>query len=277
MSAIDRSAAVKFALTIRRDALKMALGAGALGSHIAPALSCAEIFAVLYGHVLNVDPSRPDAPDRDRLLISKAHCVLALYSALSQRGFIPRDELDTFERPGTRLAGHPAADLSIGIEWSGGSLGQAMSVAVGMAIDAERRGRAHRVYVLLGDGELDEGSNWEAFMSAAHFGLGNITAIIDRNLLQYDGTTEQIMGLEDLGAKFRAFGWETREADGHDVEALADAIADPPRGRPLVVIARTIKGRGVSFMEGVREWHHSRLTKEQYDAAMAELDAAEAR
>lgn len=266
------SNAASMAATIRRDALRMALSSGNLGAHIAPALSCAEIFGVLYSCVLRYDVERPAMPERDRFLISKAHCVLALYSALSQIGLIGREMLDTFEKNGSPLAGHPTANIDMGIEYSGGSLGQAMSVAVGMALDAKQSGRSHRVFVLLGDGELNEGANWEAFMSASHFGLADLTAIVDKNRLQYDGPTEEIMALGDLESKFRSFGWDVVTVDGHDVAALADALSRRDSTAPYVVIADTIKGKGVSFMEGVREWHHSRITLEQYEAAMAELD-----
>lgn len=257
---------------MRLRALKMALGAGNNGAHLGPAMSCMEIFAVLYGSVLRFDVATPDWAQRDRLMVGKAHCVLAYYTALCEAGFIKEDELYTFEKNGTCLAGHPAADLAKGIEYSGGSLGQALPVAVGMAIDAKQRGCDHKVYVLLGDGECDEGSNWEAFMAAAHYRLDNLVVILDKNRLQYDGPTDEIMDLGAFDAKMRSFGWRVTEADGHDFGQLLDAFAVQPTDQPHIIIANTVKGKGVSFMENVREWHHSRLTPQQYDIAVAEVE-----
>jgi transketolase len=237
-------------------------------------MSAMEIMAVLYGRVLRLDKNNPTWPERDRFIASKAHCVLAHYAALAEAGFISREELATFEKNGTRLAGHPAINLALGLEYSGGSLGLAIGVAVGLALDAKRKGRGHRVFVLLGDGELDEGSNWEGFMAAAHFKLDNLVAVVDKNRLQYDGPTEDIMALGDLGAKMRAFGWQVAEVDGHDPGELAEALESRPEGRPLAVIANTVKGKGVSFMEDVRDWHHSSLSQAQYDQAAQEVREA---
>jgi transketolase len=249
----------------------MALGAGRTGAHLGPALSCIEILAVLYGHVLRLDIDNPSWSDRDRFIASKAHCVLAHYAALAEAGFIPRELLVTFEKRGSILACHPAMNAKLGLEYSGGSLGMAFGFAIGLALDASQKGRKHRVFVLLGDGELDEGSNWEGFMCASHLHLNNLVAVIDRNQLQYDGLTEEIMSLDNLSAKTRAFGWETIEINGHDLSQLLEALEARPIARPLAVIANTIKGKGVSFMENVKEWHHSVLSQTQFDQAVKEI------
>ena len=256
---------------MRINALNMALGAGHNGAHLGPAMSCMEIFAVLYGEILRYNCKKPEWEERDRLLISKAHCVLAYYTVLAEAGFIGNDELLTFEKNGTSFAGHPAMDISHGIEYSGGSLGMALSVGVGMALDAKYVGRNHKIYVLLGDGECDEGSNWEAFLAASHFNLDNLVVIIDKNKLQYDGTTDEIMRLGNLGNKLEAFDWQVTEIDGHNIASLLEAFTSDCQGKPYAIIANTIKGKGVSFMENVREWHHSTLSQAQYDSAVAEV------
>lgn len=261
----------QMAAKMRLAALDMALGAGRNGAHLGPALSAMEIMAVLYGSVLRLDKNNPAWVERDRFIASKAHCVLAHYTALAEAGFISQEELATFEKNGTRLAGHPAMNLDLGLEYSGGSLGMALGVAIGMAWEARRKGRSHRVFVLLGDGELNEGSNWEGFMAAAHFKLDNLVAIVDKNQLQYDGPTEEIMALGDLTAKLAAFGWRVAPVDGHDPAALLEVFESQPDGRPLAVVADTVKGYGISFMENMREWHHGVLTQAQYDQAVAEI------
>ncbi|MEA5136737.1 MAG: transketolase [Candidatus Fimivivens sp.] len=261
----------QLAKQMRLDALDMALGAGNNGAHLGPAFSCMEILAVLYGAVMKYNLSDKQWVERDRFIASKAHCVLAHYTALAGCGFFSRKQLETFEKNGTSLAGHPAFDLDLGIEYSGGSLGQALPVGIGMAIDAKQKARSNRVFILLGDGECDEGSNWEAFLAAPHFKLGNLTAIIDKNKLQYDGTTDEIMNLGDMKKKLEVFGWYVTEIDGHDISQLLDAFEDNKVDVPHMIIANTVKGKGVSFMENVREWHHSRLTKEQYDIAISEV------
>jgi transketolase len=256
---------------MRLNALDMALGAGRNGAHLGSAMSCMEIFAVLYGDVLRYDCQNPEWKDRDRMLVSKAHCVLAYYTALAEAGFIKKDELLTFEKNETSLAGHPAMDINRGIEYSGGSLGMAFPVGVGMAIDAKQSGRNHKVYVLLGDGECDEGSNWEAFLAASHFRLNNLVAIIDRNKLQSDGITNEIMNLGDIGKKLNAFDWQVAEIDGHNIESLLDAFSLNSIDKPYAIIANTVKGKGISFMENIREWHHSTLSQAQYDKAISEV------
>jgi transketolase len=263
----------EMAKRMRLNALKMALVAGNNGAHIGPALSCIEILAVLYGTVMRFDPYRPLWDERDRFIASKAHCVLAHYAALKEAGFLCDKDLETFEKNGSFLAGHPAVDLSRGLEYSGGSLGLALSVGIGMAIDADRHGRSNRVFILLGDGECDEGSNWEAFLAAPHFRLDNLTVIIDQNRLQYDGFTNDIMNLGNLQQKLTDFGWNVVTVDGHSIKELMNAFALHKAGMPQAIIAKTIKGKGVSFMEGRREWHHAKLSPEQYQLAVSEVRA----
>jgi transketolase len=264
---------------IRRYTMQMSLVAGPHGAHAGGALSMVEILSVLYLDVLRYDVKNPRWEQRDRFILSKGHGAPSLYAALCLAGFLEEKELSTFKANETRLYGHPSIDLSIGIEFSSGSLGQGLSLGVGTALALKLRGNdSSRVFVVLGDGECNEGSVWEAAMSAAHFGLPNLVAIVDRNGMQYDGFTEPVMNTGDLAAKWRSFGWIVREVDGHDVTALHDALTSPtggPAAAPLAIIARTIRGKGVSFMENARVWHHSRLTQAMYDQAMAELDASQ--
>jgi transketolase len=261
------------ALRMRRAAVEMAFAAGPLGAHVGPALSIMEITAVLYGAVMRLDPKNPAWPDRDRFLLSKGHGSMGLYTALAEAGFFPVEELKTFEVPESHLTGQPAMNLAKGIEISSGSLGLGLSVGIGMAVATRRAARPSRTYVLMGDGECNEGTVWEAAMAAAHLRLGNLIAIVDANGMQSDGPCTAVLDMGSHEEKWRSFGWETATVDGHDVGALYDAFAAPRSGtgKPLAVIARTVKGKGVSFMEQNNEWHHNRLTQAQYDAALAEL------
>ena len=231
-----------------------------------------EILVVLYTGILRVNPEDAENPDRDRFFISKAHGVLAYYTALEKRGYLSDDDLESFERDEGTLAGHPVRDLSRGIEYSGGSLGMAFSVGIGQALAAKHDGRPSHIYVLLGDGECDEGANWEAFLSAPNWKLNNLTVIIDANQLQYDGPTANVMNLSPLADKLRAFNWEVLEVDGHNVRELYEALSTPDSEKPRVIIAHTVKGKGVSFMEGVKEWHHSVLNDKNYEAALREFE-----
>lgn len=255
---------------IRLDALDMALASGNNGSHLGGSLSCVEILSVLYGEILRLNPEEPEWEERDRFLPSKNHCVLAHFPALAAKGFISREELLDFQKDGGRMTGYPK-NPDIGLEYSGGSLGMAISFGIGLALAFRDKKKSSRVYVLMGDGELNEGSVWEAFMAAAQYRLDNLIAIIDRNHLSYDGDTEQIMGVHPLEDKFTSFNWNAISCDGHDVEQLLRAFSQIKPGMPNVIIAETIKGKGVSFMENHPEWHHSRITKEQYEKARAEL------
>lgn len=256
---------------MRLKSIEMTYKVGPLGAHIGPALSAIEVLACLYGDVMKLGK---DGTPADLFIPSKAHCVLAYYSALAFSGFFPPEELDTFEVNGSDLPGHPVKNERKGISFSGGSLGMGPSVGVGVALAWRRKGIDRNVFVLVGDGELDEGSVWEAFMSAAHYKLDNYVIIVDENKLQYDGTTEQVMSLGNLQHKLESFGFDVYKVNGHDVAALHPILVAAARsrnGKPQAIIADTIKGKGVSFMEGRKEWHHSRLTKEQYEQALAEL------
>jgi len=255
---------------MRRDALKMALAAG--NAHLGGGLSLIEIMAVLYLGIMRYDLANPNMEERDRLIFSKGHGVLALYTALNQAGFVSNEDLLTFKSNHTYLSGHPSMNSEKGIEFSSGSLGQGLSLAVGCSLAMKRKkNEISRVFVILGDGECDEGSIWEAAASASHFGLSNIVTIIDENGLQYDGKTEEVLSMESLTKKWESFGWSTIDVDGHNVSALYDALT-ASSDKPLAVIAHTVKGKGVSFMENNPLWHHARFTREQYDMAMAELE-----
>lgn len=262
----------EFARELRVCVLKVIRGAG-LG-HIGGDYSAADTLATLFGGVLRIDPANPQWPERDRFILSKGHCSAALYSVLALSGFIPPEQLDTFAKPLSALNGHPNRNKVPGVETNTGPLGHGLPVAVGCATAAKLAGAPWRTFVVLGDGELQEGSNWEAIMFAGHRGLSNLTAVVDRNLLQQGARTEDTNRLEPLADKWRAFGWEVREVDGHDYNALYEAFTAEHDNRPRCVIAKTIKGRGVSFMEDGVEWHHKVPSAEQYERAIKELGAA---
>lgn len=238
----------------RADAITMIHRAG--GGHTGGALSCLDILSVLYYDVLRVRPGDPSWPDRDRFLLSKGHSVEGYWALLADRGFFPKEELRTFSQPGSRLIGHPSNKVP-GVELCTGALGHGLAAGVGMALGAKRLSKNCRAFVLMGDGELAEGSVWEAAMAGAHYGLDNLFAIIDRNGLQISGPTEEVMAHGDLAAKWRAFGWEVTEADGHDVEGLMQYFHNAKQeGSPHCLIARTVKGKGLPFAENQAEWHH---------------------
>lgn len=257
------------ALRIRRRIVDMA--ASPEGAHIGGALSAADILTVLYCDVLRLRPDEPDWPGRDHFLLSKGHAAAGLYAALAERGLLPEAEIATYARTGSRLGGHPTRAVP-GVEFPTGSLGHGLSLGVGLALAARRDGRDNRTFVLMGDGELQEGSVWEAATSAAFLGLDNLVAVVDRNRLQISGSTEHRTGLAQLPARWAAFGWETAEVDGHDLAALAVRLRTPPAGgRPLVVIADTVKGRGVSFLENRKKAHYASLNPRLHRRALAEL------
>jgi transketolase len=262
-----------WACRMRKNVLAMGLRAGKLRAHLAPALSIVDICAVLYGKVMNVDAGNPFWLERDRFLLSKGHGSLALYTALAEAGFLTAKDLELFELPEGILPAHPAMRIGNGIEISSGSLGLGLSVGIGISLAGRKAGRSYRTFVLMGDGESNEGTVWEAAMAASHFKLDSLTAIIDSNGLQSDGSCSTIMDMNSHEAKWRSFGWETRCVDGHDVAALYEAFTAPRTepGRPLAIIASTVKGKGVSFMESNNEWHHNWLTQDKYDAALQEL------
>ncbi|MGK9168417.1 transketolase [Inquilinus limosus] len=257
------------AAEIRASVLRM-IGQAGLG-HVGGDLSVTDILATLFFGVLDLDPADPARPDRDRLILSKGHCAAALYSTLALRGFIPADLLGSFMAPLSVLNGHPNRRKVPGVEANTGPLGHGLPIGVGCAVAARLAGAPWRTFVVLGDGELQEGSNWEAAMSAGHRGLDNLTAIVDRNRLQQGARTEDTNRLEPLADKWRAFGWEVVELDGHDHAALWSAFTAAPAGKPRCVIARTIKGKGVSFMEDRVEWHHKVPTPAQIEQALAEV------
>ena len=265
--------AVALAKRIREHVLRMTYRARS--SHVGSCLSIAELLAVLYGEWLDVDPRRADDPHRDRFVLSKGHAAAALYAVLAERGFAPVDSLGTFYADGSPLIGHVSHTAMPGIEVSTGSLGHGLAIASGMALTAKRDGRRSRSVVLLSDGECDEGSIWEAALFAGHHRLDNLVAIVDFNGIQSLGTVNDVLRLEPFADKWRAFGWSTREIDGHDCAAIRKALAEVPfdAGRPTCIIAHTTKGKGVSFMEHQLLWHYRAPSTEELAAALLELEA----
>lgn len=259
-------------LEYRRDTLRAIKSAGA--GHTGGSLSAVDILNVLYNRILRVSPANFSSPARDRYVQSKGHSVEALFVVLASKGFYPASELDTLCDYRSHFVGHPTRKVP-GVEQNTGALGHGLSICTGMAIGGKLDGADFRVFTLLGDGELAEGSNWEAAMAAAHYGLDNLTAIVDCNTLQITGRTRDVMNAEPLAEKFEAFGWAVRTVDGHDFGELTDALSAPlEAGKPGVVIARTVKGKGISFMEDNGVWHHKVPTDDEFAAAMAEIDAA---
>ena len=265
----------RWALILRDDLIEMNRHAGT--SHIGGSLSLVEIMVALYFQVLRVDPQDPSSPVRDRLVLSKAHASATWYAALAERGFFPRERLwDSFIAVGGMLQEHADMTRTPGVDMSGGSLGQGLSAGCGMAWGARHRGdtAAVTVYVILGDGECQEGQVWEAAMAASHLRLDNLVAIVDYNNLQVSGPVDQLLGIEPLAAKWEAFGWQAQEVDGHDIPAIIAALTaarDARQGSPQLVIAHTVKGKGISFMENSHHWHGGGLSEQQYRQAKAEL------
>ncbi|KAB2905442.1 MAG: transketolase [Anaerolineae bacterium] len=241
--------------------------------HTAGSLSCTDILNVLYNHVMNISPQNFTDPNRDRYIQSKGHSVEALYTVLADKGFYPREELYTLNRYKSHFIGHPTRKVP-GIEQNTGALGHGLSMAVGTAIAGKKDGRSYRVFTLLGDGELAEGSSWEASMTASHYKLDNLVVIIDRNTLQITGRTEEVNSLEPLEDKFEAFGYEVRHVDGNDIAALVEIFGQVPfaKGKPNLIIAHTVKGKGVSFMEDAVKWHHKVPNDAEYQQAIQELN-----
>ncbi len=259
---------------LRAHSIRMVHQANA--SHIGSCLSMAEIIACLYWRTLAIDPQRPHWAGRDRFILSKGHAAALLYAALAERGFISVNDLKSYCQDGSRLTGHANSRVP-GVELSTGSLGHGLPVGCGIALAAKRDGLTHRVFVLLSDGELDEGSNWEAILFAPHHRLDNLQVIVDYNKIQSFGRVDDVLNLEPLADKFQAFGWSVREVDGHDTQQLADALEAITEEKPSAVIAHTTKGRGVSFMEDQLAWHYKSPTAEQAAAALAELLCANPR
>jgi transketolase len=260
----------RLSLTLRKKVLEIIYTAG--GGHTGGSLSSLDILIALYFHTLRYDPRDPEWPDRDRFVLSKGHSVEGLYCVLAEAGFFPREELGTYGKFNTRLFGHPTMKVP-GVEVPTGALGHGLSVGVGMAIAGKRGGDAFRVYVLMGDGEQAEGSIWEAGMAAAHYRLDNIVGIIDYNGLQISGDVDQVMRVSSLKERWTSFGWRVHEGPGNDPVQLADIFDRLPRetGAPSLLIAHTVKGKGVSFMEGDPSWHHRVPTPDEYERALREL------
>lgn len=253
----------------RRDDLEMIRHAGQ--GHVGGDMSVMDILTTLFFQVMNIDPAHPDNPGRDRLVLSKGHTAGALYSVLANCGFFPHSELATFLEPLSALNGHPNRLKVPGVEANTGPLGHGLPIGVGIAHSARLKGADYRTFVIVGDGELQEGSNWEAFMNAAHYRLGRLFVIIDRNRLQQGARTEDTTEMDPLDEKLRAFGLEVRPVDGHDYNALIEAFRPSETGRPVAVLASTIKGKGVSYMEDNVAWHHKVPTAEQFEIAFEEL------
>ncbi len=260
---------------MRIDIVRMIAEAGS--GHPGGSLSCADILTALYfGGVMDHDPQNPKWEGRDRFILAKGHAAPALYAALAHAGYFPREELMTLRKLGTRLQGHPDCNLCPGVEVSTGSLGQGLSIAAGACAGLKLSGSTQTVFALLGDGECQEGQVWEAAMWAAHKKLDNLVAIVDRNCLQIDGNTADVCDPGDVAAKFAAFGWEAAEVDGHDIPALVSALSAAKAdrsGKPHVLVARTVKGKGVSFMENQAGWHGKAPNAEQTQTALADLGA----
>ena len=250
-----------YAFKMRKHILNMSLAAGAYSSHLGGGLSIVDITATLFGAVMNHDKKKPQWPDRDRFILSKGHGCLGYYSALCESGYLTEDDLKTFEQPGSVLLGHPVRNLSLGIDFSTGSLGMGLSLGIGVALSVKMKKRKSRIFVLMGDGETNEGSVWEGVMAASQYQLNNLVAIIDKNGYQQTGTNKEIMCIGDIATKFEGFGWKVKVVDGHNVNELYDALSSENNtNKPLAVIANTVKGKGISFAENNNDWHHIVLT-----------------
>lgn len=257
---------------MRLHAMDMALAAGNRGAHVSGSLSCMEIYAVLYGAILNYDIDNPLWNDRDRFIAGKEHARLAEYPARAEMGFYPVDVLNTYEQNDGLLVGHQLKK-ELGVEYGSMSLGMEMSFAVGKAIIAKQTNQKYHVYCLLGDAECEEGPVWEAFIATAHYKLDNLTVIIDRNRMSVDGNTEELMAQRDMQKKMEAFGFEAVTVDGHDIHQLLEALKHKPEGKPYAVIAETTKGKGVSFIENNKSWHQAVLNEKQYQQAVEEINS----
>lgn len=269
---MDDSRLKKIAAQCRKTVLKIDYFSRA--GHVGGSMSCMDILIALYHEVLDVQKIKNQAVDRDRFILSKGHCAEALYTVLSSKDFFPQQELETYAQFATRLAEHPTRKVP-GIEAATGALGHGLSLGVGMALSLKRDKVPARVFVLMGDGEQAEGSNWEAAMAASKFGLNNLIAIVDRNRLQITGDTEEVMPLESLSQKYAAFGWEVKECNGHSFSELLQVFGTPMGEKPRVILAQTVKGKGVSYMENQAKWHHGVPNEEQYLQGMQELSQQE--
>ena len=264
----------KFAFNMKKHLLDTAFAAGESSAHVGGALSSVEINATLFSDIMRYKSQNPEWEERDRFILSKGHACLGLYTALVEAGFFPAEDLKSFEKTGTYLLGHTVKNRQKGIEFSGGSLGMGLALGIGVCLSGKKRKFDFKVYVLLGDGECNEGSVWEAAMAASHFKLNNLIAIVDRNKFQQTGKNKDIMDLGDLGSKWKSFGWETIEVDGHNIKNLYEALTRKRSlTKPYVLIANTTKGKGFSFTENNNDWHHSVLSRKHYELAISELMA----
>ena len=257
---------------IRLNVAQITHQSGLKGAHLGSCLSMAEILAVLYGDVMHYDVKNPLSPERDRLILSKGHAAVALYAALHEAGFLTKDDIDHALKGDSRFFEHPLKDLYHGIEYSSGSLGQGISFGMGMALGMKKKGIGSKVYVVIGDGECDEGQVWEAAQSIAHFGLTNLTVIMDDNGLQFDGPKDAVLKVADPEGRWTSLGFDVIIVDGHDVEALREALLREPAGKPKVILAKTVKGKGVHFAENEVTWHTGTLTDKLYEEAVRDIN-----
>ena len=260
------------AKNMRKLMLDMGKHAGGHAAHMGGALSIADVMAVLYFGITNVREVGMASPDRDRVILSKGHASLGLYSALIEAGLMNEELKNTFEDDHSALLGHPVKNRALGIEFTNGSLGMGLSIGIGVAIACRKKSINNKIYVILGDGECDEGSVWEAFMSASHFKLNNLVAIIDCNKFQLSGATDEVMSLGNMIEKLKAFDWDAEKVNGHDVRALCDVLSKQ-HDKPLAVIMDSVKGKGFSFSENDNSWHHAVVTQKAYEQGIAELEA----
>ena len=264
----------KIALEVRKDIIEAVYSAKS--GHPGGSLSIADILTVLYFNQMNIDEEKPDDPNRDRLVLSKGHACTALYSVLAEKGYFDKEDLKTFRKLGSPLQGHPDMNKVLGIDMTTGSLGQGLSASVGMAIASKMNKAGCKIYCILGDGEIEEGQIWEATMSASKYKLDNLCVILDNNNLQIDGEIEKVGGMNNITEKFLSFGFNVVNINGHNIDEIIDAIttAKQTKGKPTIIIAKTIKGKGVSFMENKAEWHGKAPSEEEYKLAMEELNKA---
>jgi len=261
-----------FSIKLKKNILDMALQAGSNSAHIGGAFSLADIVACLYSSIMKIDKNNPENIERDRFILSKGHACLVLYSALMEVGIIDKNEINTFEGDDSDLPGHPVINRKKGIEFSNGSLGMGLSVGIGVSIGLKKRKKNNKVYVVLGDGECNEGSIWEAAMAASKFELNNLTAIIDKNNFQQTGSTNEIMRNDNLIEKWSSFGWNCQEIDGHNIDQIYSSLkSSNANNKPKLILANTIKGKSLKFAENKNEWHHSVLTKKFYDEALKDI------
>ena len=273
---LDYAAIEEHARKIRKHILDMGKHAGGHAAHMGGALSIADAMAVLYFGVTNLREKGMGSPERDRVILSKGHASLGLYASLVEAGIMDEAQKETFEDDNSALLGHPVRNRVLGIEFTNGSLGMGLSLGTGVAIACRKRNLASRVFVILGDGECNEGSVWEAFMSAPLFKLDNLVALVDCNGFQLSGATDEVMPMGDLEEKIRAFGWDVERVNGHDIRALCGALAPrASRGRPLAIIMDTVKGKGLSFAENDNAWHHAVVTQKFYEQGLRELGFGE--